>query len=76
MVPVDYEIFRAESHGSLFLRIREVRARLQESVDVDIIDQQSLITPTCGIQFGNEQMAEEVLTATASLAKRCREEFL
>jgi methionine synthase II (cobalamin-independent) len=76
IVPVDYEVFRQESVGSLCSRIREIRVRLAEYNDTEIIDRQSLITPTCGIQSGNERMADEILKATVSLAKRCREEFL
>jgi hypothetical protein len=76
IVPVDYAIFRQESIESLCLRIRDIRTHLAEYVDTGVIDTQSLITPTCGIQSGDERMAEEILTATASLGVRCREEFL
>ncbi len=75
IVPVDYETFRMETMESLLSRIRGIRKRLGEHVDPKIIDQQSLITPTCGIQFGTEQMAEEILTATATLSRMCREAF-
>ncbi|MDD1679611.1 MAG: hypothetical protein LUO93_10580 [Methanomicrobiales archaeon] len=76
IVPVDYAVFRGESIESLCARITTIRSRLGEYIDTEIIDRQSLITPTCGIQFGDEGMAEEILAATAALAKRCREAFL
>jgi methionine synthase II (cobalamin-independent) len=76
IVPVDYNMFRTESPASLLDRIHTIRSRLGEHINPEIIDRQALITPTCGIQSGNEEMAEEILRATASLAKRCREEFL
>jgi methionine synthase II (cobalamin-independent) len=76
IVPVDYTVFQQESVRSLCSRIREIRNRLAEFIDAEVIDRQSLITPTCGIQSGTEKMAEEIMTATALLAKRCREEFL
>lgn len=74
IVPADYTIFRNESLGSLASRILEIRSRLEEYVDTDVIDRQSLITPTCGIQLGDEKMAEEILRTTMELAKQLREE--
>jgi hypothetical protein len=76
IVPVDDALFRKESIGSLASRIQAIRSRLSEYIDVEVIDHQSLVTPTCGIQLGEECMAEEILTATAALSKRCREDFL
>jgi hypothetical protein len=76
IVPVDYPVYRNESLESLGARILAIRSRLAEYIDTEVIDRQSLITPTCGIQFGDEKMAEEILVATAAVAKQCREDFL
>jgi hypothetical protein len=75
IVPVDDAIFRKESIGSLALRIQDIRSHLSDYIDTEVIDTQSLITPTCGIQMGEERMAEEILATTAVLATQCREGF-
>ena len=76
IVPVEYQVFRKESLDLLYDRVCTIRSRLGEYVSIEVLDRQSLITPTCGIQFGNERQAEEILSMTAILAEKCREAFL
>ena len=74
IVPSDYAVFAAETPGSFFERFREIRARATETIDPDLFDRQSLITPTCGIRNPDEQEAAEIMAATASLSRRLRGE--
>jgi hypothetical protein len=76
IVPVDLPVFLQESPDSLFGRILAIRSRLEEYVSLETIDRQSLITPTCGIQFGDEKGAEGILAATKALSEKCRGAFL
>lgn len=75
-VPADYAVFAAETPDSLFNRFREIRARATETIDPDLFDRRSLITPTCGIRNAGEQEAVEIMEATASLSRRLRGEEL
>ncbi len=74
IVPADYAVFAAGTPGSLFARFEEIRTRATETVDPDLFDRQSLITPTCGIRNAGEQEAAAIMEATASLSRRLRSE--
>ena len=74
VVPADYAVFAAETSDSLFARFREIRARATETIDPDLFDRQSLITPTCGIRNAGEQEAAAIMEATALLSRRLRGE--
>ena len=74
IVPADHAAFAAENPDAFFSRFGEIRARATETVDADLFDRQSLITPTCGIRNAFEREAIEIMAATASLSRRLRGE--
>jgi len=74
IVPADHAAFAAEKPDVFFSRFEEIRARATETIDPDLFDRQSLITPTCGIRNANEEEAIEIMAATASLSRRLRGE--
>jgi len=74
IVPADYSIFAAENPNAFFSRFEEIRARATETIDPDLFERQSLITPTCGIRNANEEEAVEIMAATALLSRRLRGE--
>ncbi len=74
IVPADYSVFAAENPDAFFSRFLEIRARATETIDPDLFDRQSLITPTCGIRNASEQEAVAIMAATASLSRRLRGE--
>lgn len=74
IVPADHAAFAAEKPDAFFSRFEEIRARATETIDPDLFDRQSLITPTCGIRNANEEEAIEIMAATASLSRRLRGE--
>ncbi len=74
IVPADYSVFAAEKPDAFFARFREIRARATETIDPDLFDRQSLITPTCGIRNADDRGAVEIMEATASLSRRFRSE--
>jgi hypothetical protein len=43
-------------------------------VDPSLFDAGSLITPTCGIQFGNRIEAEKIMETSAWLSGKVRDE--
>ncbi len=74
IVPADHAAFAAEKPDAFFSRFEEICARATETIDPDLFDRQSLITPTCGIRNANEGEAIEIMAATASLSRRLRGE--
>ncbi|WOX56727.1 hypothetical protein R6Y95_08715 [Methanoculleus palmolei] len=74
VIPAEYSIFAAEKPDAFFSRFQEIRTRATETIDPDLFDRQSLITPTCGIRNANEEEAVAIMAATASLSRRLRGE--
>jgi hypothetical protein len=58
----------------LFTRYMDIRKRMCELVDPSLFDAGSLITPTCGIQFGDRTEAEKIMETSAWLSGKVRDE--
>jgi hypothetical protein len=75
IVPAEYEEFAGETSASLFGRFAAIRDEAASWLDPEVFSRQSMITPTCGIRFADEQGAEAIMRTTADLARRAREEW-
>ncbi|MDI6718851.1 MAG: hypothetical protein QMD46_04495 [Methanomicrobiales archaeon] len=74
IVPAEYQVFRQETEASLYERFQAIRQQVCEYVDDELFFSQSLITPTCGIRFADEEGAEAIMQMTAGLSRRVRGE--
>ncbi len=73
VVPADARLFAEESEASLVARMAAIRAAMAEYVDPALLVRQSLITPSCGIKFANEEEAGRIQQMTATVARAWRE---
>jgi hypothetical protein len=74
IVPSQPELFSAGSPDRWLERFREIREQVTAVCDEDLFFCQSIITPTCGIQAGDQRLAEEIMAASRSLSDRIRGE--
>jgi hypothetical protein len=74
VVPAEYDTFATESVDSLSSRFDAIRRQACEIVDEDLFARRSMITPTCGMRFTDEQGAGEIMQATAALSRLARGE--
>lgn len=74
IVPADYTVFSVQSEDGLFEQYQEIRRRVTEHVDPVIFDAQSMITPTCGIRFSDEQGSREIMRCAYRISGRIRGE--
>jgi hypothetical protein len=73
IVPADGRIFVGESIGTLYDRYRDIRDKVTEYVSPRLFDSRSLITPSCGIHFSDENGADAIMQAAAAISCRVRE---
>jgi methionine synthase II (cobalamin-independent) len=73
IVPADARLFAEESEASLVARMASIREAMAEYVDPALLVQQSLITPSCGIKFANEEEAGRIQMMTSAVARAWRE---
>jgi hypothetical protein len=73
IVPADGRIFVGESIGTLVDRYRDIRDKVTEYVSPRLFDSRSLITPSCGIHFSDENGADAIMQAAAAISCRVRE---
>ncbi|MDD1718277.1 MAG: hypothetical protein LUO88_04295 [Methanoregulaceae archaeon] len=72
IVPADYQVFSKETPESLYLRYMEIRSSATEIVSEDLFDSNSLITPSCGIQFADEAGSVAIMEAARAVSDRVR----
>jgi len=75
IVPAEYDVYEGETHASLFARIKAIREEACSWLDPEVFTRQSMVTPTCGIRLADERGAGEIMSTTAELARRAREEW-
>ncbi len=73
VVPADARLFALEDEAALVARMAAVRGAMAEYVDPELLVRQSLITPSCGIRFANDEEAARIQQATAAVARAWRE---
>jgi hypothetical protein len=74
IVPAEYTVFSSVNREELYTRYMGIRKRMCELVDPSLFDAGSLITPTCGIQFGDRTEAEKIMETSAWLSGKVRDE--
>jgi len=73
IVPNDEEAISRETVASLVSRLKELLLLLSnKGVDYDILVEQSLITPSCGLASLSPGLAEKALELTAEVSKELR----
>lgn len=73
VVPADAGLFAEETEASLVGRMAAIRASMAEYVDPALLVRQSLITPSCGIKFANEEEAGRIQRTASAVARAWRE---
>jgi hypothetical protein len=73
VVPADARLFAEETRASLVARMAAIRTMMAEYVDPALLVRQSLITPSCGIRFANEEEAGRIQQTASSVARAWRE---
>ena len=73
VVPADARLFAEESEASLVARLAAIREAMAEYVEPALLVRQSLITPSCGIRFANDEEAGRIQTMTTAVARAWRE---
>jgi len=74
IVPAEYAVFSTVNREELYTRYMGIRERMCDLVDSSLFDAGSLITPTCGIQFGERREAEKIMETSAWISRKVREE--
>jgi hypothetical protein len=74
IVPAEYAVFSTTTRDDLYRRYMDIRKRMCDLVDPSLFDAGSLITPTCGIQFGEQAEAEAIMETSAWLSGKVRGE--
>ncbi len=72
IVPADERVFSGENMESLYQRYIDLRRSVTEYIPPRILDSRSLITPSCGIRFADENGAERIMQAASDLSRRIR----
>ncbi|MEN6342884.1 MAG: hypothetical protein ABFC89_10040, partial [Methanospirillum sp.] len=73
IVPADARLFAEETGASLLTRMAAIRTIMTEYVSPALLVRQSLITPSCGIRFANEEEAGRIQQMAAAVASAWRE---
>jgi hypothetical protein len=74
IVPAEYVIFAQETTDSLYRKYIAIRDQLCATIDKELFDAQSLITPSCGIRFADRNGALAIMSAAAEISRRIRKE--
>ncbi|MCX6694594.1 MAG: hypothetical protein NT074_08660 [Methanomicrobiales archaeon] len=72
IVPSDWETFATVTSGDLLARFLSIRERVIEQTGVELFDERSIVTPSCGIRFADESGAEEIMATTSWIALQTR----
>jgi hypothetical protein len=73
IVPADFRVFSQETVDSLYLRYYAIRTELCTRIPEALFDQQSLVTPSCGIRFADRNGAIAIMQAAADISCRIRD---
>ena len=73
VVPADARLFTEETEASLVTRMAAIRSVMAGYVTPSLLVRQSLITPSCGIKFANEEEAGRIQEMAAAVARAWRE---
>jgi hypothetical protein len=73
IVPSEYKLFTNETTDSLYERYLAVRTQLCTHMPERLFDAQSLITPSCGIRFSDQDGARAIMQTAAEISRRIRE---
>jgi hypothetical protein len=73
IVPSEYKLFENETTDSLYERYLAVRTQLCRHMPERLFDAQSLITPSCGIRFSDQDGALAIMRTAAEISRRIRE---
>jgi hypothetical protein len=68
VVPADARAFADETEASLLARMAAIRSVMTEYVSPALLVRQSLVTPSCGIKFANEEEAGRIQRTAAAVA--------
>jgi hypothetical protein len=75
IIPSQPDIFMAGSHEDWFRKFSRIREQVTASCSPELFFRQSIITPTCGIQSGDQRTAEQIMRAARTLSDRIRAEY-
>jgi hypothetical protein len=75
IIPSQQELFAAGTPDEWFSSFTAVRNQVTAACSEELFFNQSLITPTCGIQSGDPATAELIMHASRTLSDRIREEY-
>ena len=75
IVPADSRIFITETTESLYRKYLDIRTQLSTRMPEQLFDEQSLITPSCGIRFADRASAGDIMRAAAEISHRIRTNF-
>ena len=73
IVPADYSVFSGQSFEGLLTHYQEIRRKVTEHISPRIFDAQSMITPTCGIRFSDEQGSRRIMAFADGISRKMRE---
>jgi len=73
IVPADFSVFSGQSEEGLRKHYQDIRRRVTEHIDPGIFDAQSMITPTCGIRFSDEQGSRQIMRCAREISRSIRE---
>ena len=72
IVPADTKLFVTETTDSLYERYLAIRTQLCARMPEKLFDDQSLITPSCGIRFADRAGSLAIMGAAAEISRRIR----
>jgi hypothetical protein len=72
IVPADTKLFATETTGSLYDRYLAIRTQLCARMPEKLFDEQSLITPSCGIRFADRKGSLAIMGSAAEISRRIR----
>lgn len=72
IVPSEYKLYANETTDSLYERYLAIRTRLCTRMPERLFDAQSLLTPSCGIRFSDQDGALAIMKTTAEISRRIR----
>jgi hypothetical protein len=72
IVPADTKLFATETTGLLYDRYLAIRTQLCARMPEKLFDEQSLITPSCGIRFADRKGSLAIMGSAAEISRRIR----
>jgi hypothetical protein len=72
IVPADTKLFVTETTDSLYDKYLAIRSRLCACMPEKLFDEQSLVTPSCGIRFADRAGSLAIMGAAAEISRRIR----